>query len=71
MKIKVKPGQCQGHARCAAMAPGIFDLDSDGYIGFDEKDVPPGQEALARKGVRACSERALYIEEDAEQSGKN
>lgn len=64
MKIKVKPGQCQGHARCAAMAPEIFDLDADGYIGFAEKEIPQDQELLARRGVRACPERALYIEND-------
>lgn len=64
MKIKVRPGQCQGHARCAAMAPAIFDLDPDGYIAFTEKDVPPEQAAMVRRGVRACPERALYIEGD-------
>ena len=66
MKIRVRSGLCSGHARCAAVAPGLFDLDMDGYIAFTDKTVPPGQEALAHRGVRACPERALYIEEDDE-----
>lgn len=64
MKIIANKSLCSGHARCAAVAPDIFDLDDDGYIDFDEKVVPAGQEALARRGVRACPERALSLSED-------
>lgn len=66
MKIKVRTGFCAGHARCAAVAPELFDLDPDGYIGFSEKAVPAGQEAAALRGARACPERALLIEEGPE-----
>lgn len=66
MKIKVKAGQCQGHARCAAIAPELFELDDNGYIAFEERVVPAGQEALARRAVRACPERALLLEGDPE-----
>jgi len=64
MKIKANKAKCSGHARCAAVAPGIFELDSDGYIAPDEIDVAPDDEALARRGVRACPERALEIMTD-------
>jgi ferredoxin len=64
VKIIANQALCSGHARCAAVAPEVFDLNDDGYIGFSEKEVPPGQEALARRGVRACPERALAIEGD-------
>lgn len=64
MKIRVRPGMCSGHARCAAVAPDLFALDEDGYIAFTEKEVPAGQEAAALRGVRACPERALFIDED-------
>jgi ferredoxin len=64
MKVKADNGLCSGHARCAAVAPAVFTLDDDGYIGFSEKLVPSELEALARRGVRACPERALTLIED-------
>jgi ferredoxin len=63
MRIKVREGACQGHARCAALAPDIFKLDDVGFILPDDIEVPPGQEAIARRGARACPERALVVEE--------
>lgn len=63
MKVKVA-GVCQGHARCAAVAPHIFRLDDEGFIRPEEIDVPPGEEALAQRGVRACPERALSLDTD-------
>lgn len=66
MKIKADNNLCSGHARCAAVAPEVFTLTDDGYIGFTEKDVPPELEALARRGVRACPERALSISDDVD-----
>jgi ferredoxin len=64
MKIKADNKLCSGHARCAAVAPDIFLLDDDGYTAITELEVPPEQAALARRGVRACPERALSIIED-------
>jgi ferredoxin len=63
MKIVVNTALCSGHARCAAVAPEVFTLDDVGYIGFEEKEVPEELEAQARRGVRACPERALKLEE--------
>jgi len=61
MKIIADKTRCAGHARCAAVADQLFELDSDGYIAFHEKAVPAGAEELAKRGVRACPERALKI----------
>jgi len=63
MKIVVNTALCSGHARCAAAAPEIFTLDDTGYVGFEERIVPAGMEAEAQRGVRACPERALKLEE--------
>ena len=63
MKVKVT-GVCQGHARCAAVAPHLFQLDDDGFIRGDDIDVPPREEGLARRSVRACPERALSLDAD-------
>ncbi len=63
MKLHVKKSDCAGHARCAAIAPALFELDDGGYIAHDEIEVPPGMEDQARRGARACPERIITIEE--------
>jgi ferredoxin len=65
MKVIADQTLCSGHARCAAVAPEVFELDAEGYIGFASKAVPPGLEAEARRGVRSCPERALSLDESA------
>ena len=42
MKIIADKTRCAGHARCAAVADQLFELDSNGYIAFQEKIVPAG-----------------------------
>jgi ferredoxin len=64
MKIISDKSRCAGHARCAAVAAELFELDENGYIGFDQKPVPEGAEDSARRGVRACPERALRLVEN-------
>lgn len=68
MKIVADKTRCAGHARCAAVADQLFELDDDGYIGFAEKLVPVDMEEVARRGVRACPERALKIAEGGGES---
>jgi len=65
MKIVVDKQRCVGHARCAAAAPEIYDLDENGYIAFTAKEVPHDLQAQARRGARACPERVIQIENDA------
>jgi ferredoxin len=60
MKIVADRKKCAGHARCAAVSE-LFELDANGYIGFDEKSVPQALESEAQRGVRACPERALKL----------
>lgn len=64
MKIKIASEKCQGHGRCYAIAPDIFQVDENGYLGPGEILVEPAQEEIAKRAVRACPERALTIEED-------
>lgn len=61
MKIVVRREACAGHARCAAVAPELFELDDDGFIGFSEKKVPAGLEDKARRGARSCPERVISL----------
>ena len=64
MKIRIEKHACVGNARCAAVAPDLYPLNDDGYISIDGVDVPAGQEALARRGARACPERIIHVDED-------
>lgn len=63
MKIRVDRTKCSGHAMCAATAPDLYTLDDDGYSNVGELEVPAGLEDLARRGMAACPERAIALEE--------
>ncbi|MCX5374855.1 ferredoxin [Streptomyces sp. NBC_00015] len=62
MKITIDKAGCSGHARCAAVAPGLFRLDDDGYALPFDGEVPEGLEQAARDGEVACPERAITLE---------
>lgn len=64
MKVVADLKKCCGHARCAAVDETLFVLDENGYIAVAEIVVPDGKEAIARRGARACPERALTVVED-------
>jgi ferredoxin len=64
MKVKVDVKKCVGHARCAASAPEVYELDDNGFNVTAEKQVHRGQEQKARRGARACTERIITIEEE-------
>ena len=55
---------CQGHGRCYATAPEVFEPDDIGN-GHEVGDgtVPEGLEDKARLAVANCPERAIYTEE--------
>ena len=67
VKIRIDKAACVGNARCWAVSEALFPLDDDGYIAVQEVDVPPGMEALARRGARACPERVITIIEDEQE----
>jgi len=64
MRIIVDTKKCSGHARCVAVAPNVYVLNSDGYNVTPEMEVPAGKEAEAQRGARACPERAITIVDD-------
>ncbi|MET0270796.1 MAG: ferredoxin [Sphingomonas sp.] len=63
MIIRVLRDRCQGHARCWAQAPDLFELDDEGYITAGDIAVPEGGERAAWRGAKSCPERALEIVE--------
>ena len=70
MRITIIDGVCQGHARCAALAPEIFDLDAEGYsvILPGREHIPHGDEDTYQQALLAaenCPEQAIRIATDA------
>jgi len=65
MKVILDRSKCVGHARCAAVAPEVYDLDENGYLAAEEKSVGDEMRPQAIRGMRACPERAISIAEDA------
>jgi ferredoxin len=65
MKVRVDPAKCEGHGRCFALAPEIFQEDDRSHCLIPNETVPPGLEAKARLGKLNCPEGAISIEEEA------
>ena len=65
MKVHVDQERCQGHNRCFALAPDLFDVDDYGQ-SHERNDgvVPPDQEDKARLAAANCPEFAIVIDED-------
>ena len=62
MKVHVDPDKCQGHNRCFAIAPELFDVDDLGQAHeVGDGDVPPAFEEKARLAAANCPERAIAI----------
>jgi ferredoxin len=65
LKIHVDPDKCQGHARCKAVAPDLFDLDAYGNAREAGNGVvPTGQEDQAYLARANCPEFAIEVTED-------
>jgi len=64
MQVKVNTSKCSGHGRCFAVAPHVYRLNGDGYNDTPNPVVKEGLEEQARKGAKACPERAITIVEE-------
>jgi ferredoxin len=65
MKVHVDEEKCEGHGRCYALAPLVFEPDDLGngqVIG--DGTVVPGEEDHARLAVANCPELAITILEE-------
>ena len=60
MHVRVDTEKCQGHNRCYALAPELFDVDDYGQaIVIGDGRVPPELEDKARLAVANCPEYAI------------
>ncbi len=64
MRVEVDSEKCQGHNRCYALAPELFDVDDLGNaIAMNDGVVPDGLEEKARQAMANCPEYAISITE--------
>ena len=62
MRIKVDPDLCEGHNRCFALAPDLFEMDDYGLSSaVNDGVVPPGREEQARLAIDNCHEFAISV----------
>jgi len=65
MKVKVDREKCEGHARCAALAPELFVLDELGNAReVADGAVPPALIEKAHLAKANCPELAIDVIED-------
>jgi ferredoxin len=63
LRVRVDRERCQGHTRCYAIAPELFELDDLGNSSeVGDGLVPPDLEEKARLAVSNCPEEAISIE---------
>ena len=65
MRVAVDGAKCQGHNRCYALAPELFDVDEYGQsVVIGEGTVPSDLIEKARLAVANCPEYAISIIEE-------
>jgi len=68
MRVHVDQERCQGHNRCAAVAPDLFEIDDYGTAHeVGDGIVPADRERAARLAVANCPEYAVSISDDGTQ----
>ena len=62
MRIEVKRDLCIGAASCLAVAPGVFELDSE--LKAVVKDANGADAHTILEAARACPTLAIYLYDD-------
>lgn len=64
MHVSIDSDKCQGHGRCYALAPDVFDSDDEGYAVLlidGDAPVPTEFEDAARLAADNCPEYAITV----------
>ena len=65
LRVRVDRGRCQGHARCNALAPELFQLDEFGHSHeIGDGSVPPELNDKAWLAKANCPELAIDVIEE-------
>jgi ferredoxin len=61
-RLVIDPAKCQGHGRCALIAPAYFDVDDAGYGAVLRDGVDDADRADIDEAMLACPEHAITLE---------
>jgi ferredoxin len=64
MRVTIDEGKCEGHARCVARAPELFDVDDEGNSFVLRDEVDASLRDAASNAVDACPEHAISLLQD-------
>ena len=65
LRLSVDADKCQGHNRCCALAPELFNADEFGFAHVNAEGlVPPALEEKALLAVRNCPEYAVRAQRE-------
>ncbi|HEX6310632.1 MAG TPA: ferredoxin [Acidimicrobiia bacterium] len=62
MRVRVDDALCEGHGRCYALAPDVYETDDHGHCIVTVVEVAGALEAAARRGADNCPEHAISID---------
>lgn len=64
MQVHLDSEKCQGHNRCYALAPELFDVDDYGQaVLLVDGEIPADLEEKARLAAANCPEYAISVTE--------
>ena len=67
IRVRIDSERCQGHNRCCALAPELFEADELGNARVkSDGTVAPALEAKAKLAVANCPEHAVRLSHDHE-----
>ncbi len=62
LHVRIESERCQGHNRCCAVAPELFEADDMGNARVrGDGSVAPALEAKARLAMANCPEHAIRV----------
>ncbi len=63
MKVRVDEAACEGHGRCYALAPEVFEADDHGHCVVTRPAPTGAAQAAARLGADNCPESAITVDD--------
>jgi ferredoxin len=68
LHVAVDRLRCQGHNRCVAICPEVFDADDYGYSVVKHPKIGPELEAKALLAEANCPEAAIAVSSDPQDA---
>ncbi|MBA4180486.1 MAG: ferredoxin [Anaerolinea sp.] len=65
MKVQVNHDVCEGHGKCQAAAPEVFELRDDDLSHVLVENVPEALKEKVERAIRLCPRQAISWAQDA------